>query len=587
MKASVVNLIWLSGKMVMATSGLALSGFAYGSTPETIGDIQFVDPNFADCFSGYEASSPNILTELDCSNNNITSVEEIKYFPVLEDLILLNNNIKSVDTTNNPKLKRLILANNQLTDIDLSHNPELETLTISENNLTQLNINKNLKLKSLYAYKMPIAKIDIRHLSRLRDLGFSAHKLTELNVSQNSELKTLFLGSGSLTTIDLNHNPKLSHVSLQSNQLQEIDLSKNANLKHLNVRNNKLTSLDLSQQTQLQEVKADYNQLAEFQLGKNPNLTSLELNNNKLTKLDLTQQLALKKFIAFNNPLYDITLAKGHEFVLFSVEGSPYAAALTTTSQASEEKNISNLLSPRVSIIEGGVITQEGKEYTVTPTQMVMPKLGQYIGFRYSVTLPKNAQGEVEPSLAKTNKFPITVRMTHPKIVDPKTGKGFTESTWPDTMFKHDRNLAMWYFGDKSELVSGRWQLEILYRDSVVAKKAFQLVNMDDPKELTSIKEALVMQNLFSKGSSYVCKETAFQRCFGFDSTSKCKQALEPYTESCQSLMAREIKKQKDKFDSKDALKNAFLFYTGCLIGTYAEKNHFERTEVLQCMKSK
>ncbi|MDK9771427.1 leucine-rich repeat domain-containing protein [Vibrio sp. B181a] len=587
MKASVVNQIWLSGKMVMATSSLALSGFAYGSTPETIGDIQFVDPNFADCFSGYEASSPNILTELDCSNNNITSVEEIKYFPALEDLILLNNNIKSVDTTHNPKLKRLILANNQLRDIDLSHNPELETLTISENNLTQLNINKNLKLKSLYAYKMPIAEIDIRHLSRLRDLGFSAHKLTELNVSQNSELKTLFLGSGSLTTIDLSHNPKLSHVSLQSNQLQEIDLSKNANLKHLNVRNNKLTSLDLSQQTQLQEVKADYNQLAEFQLGKNPNLTSLELNNNKLTKLDLTQQLALKKFIAFNNPLYDITLAKGHEFDLFSVEGSPYAAALTTTSQASEEKNISNLLSPRVSIIEGGVITQEGKEYTVTPTQMVMPKLGQYIGFRYSVTLPKNAQGEVEPSLAKTNKFPITVRMTHPKIVDPKTGKGFTESTWPDTMFKHDRNLAMWYFGDKSELVSGRWQLEILYRDSVVAKKAFQLVNMDDPKELTSIKEALVMQNLFSKGSSYVCKETAFQRCFGFDSTSKCEQALEPYTESCQSLMAREIKKQKDKFDSKDALKNAFLFYTGCLMGTYAEENHFERTEVLQCMKSK
>ena len=587
MKASVVNQIWLSGKMVMATSGLALSGFAYGSTPETIGDIQFVDPNFADCFSGYEASSPNILTELDCSNNNITSVEEIKYFPALEDLILLNNNIKSVDTTHNPKLKRLILANNQLRDIDLSHNPELETLTVSENNLTQLNINKNSKLKSLYAYKMPIAEIDVRHLSRLRDLGFSAHKLIELNVSQNSELKTLFLGSGSLTTIDLSHNPKLSHVSLQSNQLQEIDLSKNANLKHLNVRNNKLTSLDLSQQTQLQEVKADYNQLTEFQLGENPNLTSLELNNNKLPKLDLTQQLALKKFTAFNNPLYDITLPKSHEFDLFSAEGSPYAAALTTTSQASEEKNISNLLSPRVSIIEGGVITQEGKEYTVTPTQMVMPKLGQYIGFRYSVTLPKNAQGEVEPSLAKTNKFPITVRMTHPKIVDPKTGKGFTESTWPDTMFKHDRNLAMWYFGDKSELVSGRWQLEILYRDSVVAKKAFQLVNMDDPKELTSIKEALVMQNLFSKGSSYVCKETAFQRCFGFDSTRKCEQALEPYTESCQSLMAREIKKQKDKFDSKDALKNAFLFYTGCLMGTYAEENHFERTEVLQCMKSK
>ncbi len=193
MKASVVNRIRLSGKVVMATSGLALSGFAYCSTPETIGDIQFVDPNFSDCFSGYEASSPNILTELDCSNNNISSVEEIKFFPALEDLILLNNNIKSVDTTHNPKLKRLILANNQLTDIDLSHNPELETLTVSENNLTQLNINKNSKLKSLYAYKMPIAEIDVRHLSRLRDLGFSAHKLTDLTLAKTPNSRRSFL----------------------------------------------------------------------------------------------------------------------------------------------------------------------------------------------------------------------------------------------------------------------------------------------------------------------------------------------------------------------------------------------------------
>ncbi|ACJ27898.1 hypothetical protein swp_1098 [Shewanella piezotolerans WP3] len=59
--------------------------------------------------------------------------------------------------------------------------------------------------------------------------------------------------------------------------------------------------------------------------------------------------------------------------------------------------------------------------------------------------------------------------MTHPEIVDPKSGKGFTTSSWTDTMLKHDRNLAMWYFGDKHELVSGRWTLDILYRNSVIA----------------------------------------------------------------------------------------------------------------------
>ncbi|AUI88386.1 hypothetical protein BS333_18830 [Vibrio azureus] len=584
MKVSVVdNIAWIS-KISAATSIVLLSGCASMPTPNTIGEIEFVDPNFAECFSGYEAYSPTALTELNCTDNNISSVEEIKFFSELEHLILLNNNIQSIDTKYNPKLKRLILANNQLTDIDLSYNPELEILNISKNKLTQINITKNNKLKMFYAYKMPIAEIDVRHLSRLSDLGFSAHKLTQLDVSQNPELTTLFLGSGSLTTIDLSHNPKLSHLSLQSNQLQQLDLAKNVNLKQLNVRNNKLTRLDLSQQKQLQEVKADYNHLSELQLGKIPNLVSLELNNNKLTKLDLTQQLTLKKLTAFNNPLYDIALPKDHEFDLFSVEGSPYAAALTTTSQASEEKDISNLLSPRVSIIEGGLITQVGKEYTVTPTQIVMPELGQYIGFRYSVTLPKNKQGET--NLTKTKQFPITVRMTHPEIVDPETGKGFTESTWPDTMFKHDQNLALWYFGDKNELVSGRWQLEILYRDSVLAKKAFQLVNLDDPKELASIKEAVVLQNLFSKGSSYICKEAAFQHCLGFESTNQCEQKLEPYNKACQSLLSREIKKKKADFDSKDALKNAFIFYTGCLTASYAEQNHVDQTEIIQCMKS-
>ncbi len=83
------------------------------------------------------------------------------------------------------------------------------------------------------------------------------------------------------------------------------------------------------------------------------------------------------------------------------------------------------------------------------------------------------------------------------------------------------------------------------------------------------------MQNLFSKGSSYVCKETAFQHCFGFDSTSKCEQALEPYTKSCQAVMAREIKKQKGKFDSKDALKKCFSLLYRVFNGELCRRKSF------------
>ncbi len=585
MKPSVDHHIIRMRRGIFIASLVTLSGCANLSEPKVIGDIPFSDKNFALCFSGVESYSPAAVTEIDCSDSNITSVDELKYFPNLEHLVLLNNQIEHLNTRNNPKLERIAVASNQLTEIDVSQNPALEMLNVSKNQLTQLDISRNPLLERIYAYKMPIAELDTSHLTRLRDLGLSMHKLNELDVTHNPNLTSLNLTSGSLTTLDLSHNPKLGYLYLSSNRLTEIDLSHNPELKQLNVRNNKLTKLDLSQQTQLQEVKADYNALDLFTLGKNPQLRALEINNNQLSNLDISQQSGLKKLIAFNNPLYDITFDHGQKFDLFSVEGTPYTAALTTISQEPKKaQDISNLLAPRVSIIEGGVITQKGHQYEVTPTQMVAPSLGQYIGFRYSVTLPKNAQGQVDPSLAKTGQFPITVRMTHPEIIDPKTGKGFTVSTWTDTMFKHDGNLAMWYFGDKSELVSGRWVLELLYRDNVVARKAFQLINLDDPKEKEAIKQALILQQLLTKGAGFLCSNKPFQSCMHIEDKTQCEQAFEPYNIECQAAAKMLIEKHQDTLDSKEAFTRYFKFYAGCLTAKYVKEKQLDRQEVRQCL---
>ncbi len=587
MKPSVDRHIIRMRRGMFIASLITLSGCASLSEPKVIDDILFSDKNFALCFSGVESYSPAAVTEIDCSDSNITSVDELKYFPNLKHLVLLNNQIAHLNTRNNPKLERIVVAGNDLTDIDVSHNPELKMLNVSKNQLTQLDVSRNPLLESLYAYKMPIAELDVSHLDKLRDLGLSMHKLNELDVTHNPNLSSLNLTSGSLTRLDLSHNPKLGYLYLSTNRLTALDVSNNPELKQLNVRNNKLTKLDLSQQTKLQEVKADYNTLDEFALGKNPQLRALEINNNQLSELDISQQSGLKKLIAFNNPLYDITFDHDHKFDLFSVEGTPYTAALTTTSQEPEKaQGISNLLAPRVSIIEGGVITQKGHQYEVTPTQMVAPSLGQYIGFRYSVTLPKNAQGKVDPSLAKTSQFPITVRMTHPEIVDPKTGKGFTVSTWTDTMFKHDQNLAMWYFGDKSELVSGRWVLEILYRDNVVARKAFQLINLDDPKEQQAIKQALVLQRLLTKGAGFLCANKSLQSCMHIESEAQCEQTLEPYNQECQAQAKAMIDKQKDSIKSKDALTEYSKLYIGCLAAKYVEVKQLDRQEVRACIKT-
>ncbi|ABZ77856.1 hypothetical protein Shal_3309 [Shewanella halifaxensis HAW-EB4] len=576
-----------TSKLTVALLGstlLALSGCALTQAPKLVSEVQFNDPQFALCVQQSGIKVLDQITELSCNKQQITNVDEISFMPALTALVLLDNKITDIDISDNENLDRLIIGNNQLTNIDLSNSPQLIALNISGNKITSVDISANPKLKSLYAYKLPLTSIDVSSLPKLRDLGLSRHQLTDIDLSGNPELQTLNLSVGTLTKIDLSHNPKLNHLYLPSNQLSELNLESNPDLRVVAVRNNQLKQLDLSHNPLLIKVKADYNQIDDIILSHDAPLMELELNNNRITALDISSFKQLNKLVAFNNPLQQLTLNEQHRPEMLSIEGTPVALASKNVNQ----QDISNLLSPRVSIIEGGTITQNSNQYHVSASQLVMPALGQYIGFRYAVSLPKDKSGKIDSSLAQQNQFPITVRMTHPEIVDPKSGKGFTSSSWTDTMFKHDRNLAMWYFGEPYELVTGRWTLEILYRDSVVAKKSFMLVNMDEKPKLSSqqnrvVEQGLTLEKLVTKGEYYLCEQDKYQQCLGFKDANSCAIKMQPFKAQCLKDALTTVK-QLSEIPMNDQLKEFFSHYIACMGSQYIETTELNPQQVGHCL---
>ncbi|ENX3945997.1 DUF3859 domain-containing protein [Photobacterium damselae] len=243
---------------------------------------------------------------------------------------------------------------------------------------------------------------------------------------------------------------------------------------------------------------------------------------------------------------------------------------------------------PIVTITQSGVITQKGSIFTFQPShKLLMPKIGQYIGFRYSVKIPQGAKSELANKLS----FPIVARMTHPKIVDPKTQKSSTVSTWSDTMYKHDKNLALWNFSAPSELVSGQWIFELLYKGKVIAKQYFTVAN---PEQLTaslknkfesmlSLNESLL--KLTDNGDKLLCHQPKLASCWNFDSMDACTRTMSQYKNMCQKVAMKFINKGKPAATPKEEMKEFFSYFTICMNHVRMKEANLDNSYMQACMQ--
>lgn len=196
------------------------------------------DPVFARVLQekGYISDANNIttddlaaITELDVWGEGdnpgpITSLRGIEHFKSLTELDCSNNQLTTLDVSQNPALTELYCGSNELTELHV--NPALMKLYCEYNQLTELNISQSPALTELDCSSNQLTTLDVSQNTVLTDLICDNNPLTTLDVSKNAELLYVSCSDCQLTALDLSHNTQLGTLWSNSNPLKTLDLSK-------------------------------------------------------------------------------------------------------------------------------------------------------------------------------------------------------------------------------------------------------------------------------------------------------------------------------------------------------------------------
>lgn len=204
----------------------------------TVDSKQFpVDRNGDGQISEKEAAT---ATSLSLISDGIRNIDEIKYFTAITSLYCSENQLTSLDLSNNTALTALYCDDNQLTSLDVSKNTALEYLNCGDvysdgqyaNELCTLDLSNNTALTELYCTNNKLTTLIISGCAALTSLDCRDNQLTTLDVSGCSALDDLDCSSNpQLLSIDLSKNAELTSFSCYGTGISNVDLSKNRKLK--------------------------------------------------------------------------------------------------------------------------------------------------------------------------------------------------------------------------------------------------------------------------------------------------------------------------------------------------------------------
>ncbi|MFV0572318.1 MAG: T9SS type A sorting domain-containing protein [Xanthomarina gelatinilytica] len=282
----------------------SFSDFCYTLIPDTNFEQALMDLGLDNFMDGQvQTSNINGVINLNVSNKNIADLTGIEDFVSLEILDCSNNNLTSLDFSNNFQLFFLDCHANDLTSLNVNNNTNLASLDCSNNQLTILNVTHKNDLLVLNADMNQLSQLDVSQNNNLEWLTCNFNLLTSLDVSSNPALLSLTLTGNQITTLDLSQNLNLQYLYCDSNQLQALDVSLQTDLIHLHCSTNQLTALDVSQNTSLITLRGYSNlytainlangnnaAMTDVNLIANPNLTCIQIDNGFTPPTDSSWQ---------------------------------------------------------------------------------------------------------------------------------------------------------------------------------------------------------------------------------------------------------------------------------------------------------
>ena len=174
-------------------------------------------------------ASIEMVMFLNISGINIYDLTGIEDFIGLVFLDCQNNQLTTLDMSNNIYLTDLIIASNQLTNLNISQNTALISLGCSGNYLTSLDVSANTALTSLQCDNNQLTSLDLSNNTALTYLNCSYNNLQSFSVAQNSILNDLMCSNNQLTTLDLRNGNNIS--------MQQMECFDNPTLSCINVDN--------------------------------------------------------------------------------------------------------------------------------------------------------------------------------------------------------------------------------------------------------------------------------------------------------------------------------------------------------------
>ena len=189
--------------LAMVFTFLPFSAFAatdiYG--PVYISNLTFPDETFQNYVKQFDENNNGTLspeeryevTEISVANKNISNLYGIQFFPNLEKLDCDQNNLSSLDVSQNPALKYLYCEQNNLSSLDVSSNSALKYLHCTRNNLSSLDVSQNLALEYLLCAQNKLTSLDVSKNEALKLLNCKNNQLTNLNVEYTNIDPSVFL----------------------------------------------------------------------------------------------------------------------------------------------------------------------------------------------------------------------------------------------------------------------------------------------------------------------------------------------------------------------------------------------------------
>ncbi|MCM1567850.1 MAG: fibronectin type III domain-containing protein [Roseburia sp.] len=167
------------------------------------------------------------VTDINCTNMEISDLTGIEYFTNLRVLRCNESNLSSLDVSGCPALEYLSCFGNNLSSLNVSGNPALRSLDCSLNDLSSLDVDRNAALEYLDCHANNLSSLNISGCPTLEYLSCFGNNLSSLDVSGNPVLMRLDCSSNNLSSLDVSGCPALAGLDCSDNYYYMLSSSDN------------------------------------------------------------------------------------------------------------------------------------------------------------------------------------------------------------------------------------------------------------------------------------------------------------------------------------------------------------------------